>query len=195
MIIGITGTHGTGKSTILNGLEQLGCEVNNLQLSRRAQKMLNCDSLEAVLKEEKLMWALQETILSMMYLRDEPFYYDPFKFVVVDRTPIDVWAYTVEWCKKFDIDPVTHEHGLAIKKQCDKMANWYTNFLVVPISNSVRFVPEKNRADENSRISVENSIFEFLETYKEKTYTVNSIGKQERISECASIIAKMIKNV
>ena len=42
-IVGLSGTHGTGKSTIINGVAELGYKVNQAQLARAAQKALGWD--------------------------------------------------------------------------------------------------------------------------------------------------------
>ena len=92
-IVGLCGTHGTGKSTIINGIRDLGYKVNQAQLSRSAQKALGWDTLSRAQESKANMWALQYAILNAMFDRDQEAL-STGEIVLVERTPADVWAYT-----------------------------------------------------------------------------------------------------
>ena len=54
-IVGLSGTHGTGKSTIINGVAELGYKVNQAQLARAAQKALGWETLSLSLAASEVM--------------------------------------------------------------------------------------------------------------------------------------------
>lgn len=147
--VGLCGAHGTGKSTILKAVKELGYPVNETQLSRTAQKALGWSSLAEAEKSEGHMWALQDAILAAMYDRDEAISKSGI-ITLVDRTPADVWGYLSLWVKRLNGN-VDMDRVRLYKQQCRVMAAKYARHIIVPIRDEIQFVAEKNRADEESR--------------------------------------------
>lgn len=186
MIIGLCGTHGTGKSTILQGVKEHFC-VNESQLSRAAQASLGWDKLSKAQESIDNMWQLQEAILAAMYDRDQ----DILKsnvITLVERTPADVWAYTLMWCKRLNINTRTDAQALNYKGRCISMAQRYSKYLFVPISDAVPFQVDPNRADLEGRQFVNDAIYSFLLAglypFNKFTYT----SKQDRINEALTCL-------
>lgn len=185
MLVGICGTHGTGKSTLLRGAKDSGCVVNESQLSRTAQAALGWDKLSRAQESVENMWALQEAILVAMYDRDEAIerMSNIQHVTLVDRTPADVWAYTEMWCNRLGIDCLSDVRARSYKQQCREMAKRYARFLIVPINSQIKFVEEPNRADASSRVfvqqAIENFIFDGGLTYA----VIKNADKDDRISE------------
>ena len=194
MIIGICGTHGTGKSTILNSIKQAGYDVDESQLSRTAQKLLGWDKLSRAEESIENMWALQDAILQSMYDRDTRIL-ESGKLTIVERTPADAWAYTSLWLSRL-VDRYPNEvnssmneaRELFYKAQCRHKANEYAKFIVVPPSPDVRFVEEPNRADGKSRTFVECRINEFLSSGNLPTSIIQFTSKEQRSAEAQAII-------
>lgn len=181
-IIGLTGSHGTGKSTIIQGVKNLGLKVDESQLSRAAQKALGWSDLSPAQESEEQMWALQEAILGAMYDRDQRIN-ESKQITLVDRTPADVWGYTMLWLMRLDaIGRANREHEFDFRKRCRVMASEYACHLVVPIKEEIPFVAESNRADFDSREFHERQVKAFVIPHLEHQ-VIESISVEDRISE------------
>lgn len=187
-IIGLCGTHGTGKSTIINGIKDLGYTVNQATLARTAQKALGWDSLSKAQESKQNMWDLQYAIIEAMYDRDEQAL-GLNEIVMVERTPADMWAYTEMWCRRLLIDPVTDPEAMSYKRACRSIAQNYCQFLYVPVSDAVKFVAEPNRADLESRQFVDWAIKEFIESGHLPLTEIRSSGVAGRLVEAETTIS------
>lgn len=181
MILGISGSHGTGKSTITNALKEW-IQVDESQLSRSAQKALGWDKLSIAGESIENMWALQDAIFEAMIQRDWRLNLMP-EFVATERTPADLWAYTVMWCKRLGIDHKVDERAQEYFRKCKTASKLYDAFIIVPICTAIPFEVDPNRADLQSREEVSELIQDFLEEDTEKCHTIFSTGKQERAEE------------
>lgn len=187
-LVGLSGTHGTGKSTIINGVAELGYKVNDAQLARAAQKALGWESLSVAQASKENMWALQNAVMEAMFDRDQASL-ERGDVVLVERTPADIWAYTEMWCGRLLINPVTDPTAILYKNKCREMARSYSHFLVVPMTPAVPFVAEANRADLASRNFVDQVIKEFLESGDLSRTVIKTTGKEARIAETAAVLS------
>lgn len=186
-IIGICGTHGTGKSTILNGVEARGYPVNKAQISRTVQKALGWNSLTEAQHSVQNMWDLQETILCVMYDRDAEINKLGI-LTTVERTPADVWAYTEMWCTYHGIDPKTSQQATNFRARCLKMAESYARFIIVEPNEAVVFEPDPNRATQLTRKFVQSSINRFIGGASLPAYLIRGVTREERVAEAVSTI-------
>lgn len=194
-IVGLCGTHGTGKSTILNGVKDAGWAVDQTQLSRAAQRALGWDTLERAVENADRMWDLQEAILAGMYDRDLSIK-STGVITLVERTPADVWAYTELWCARHGIDPRTDNHARNYRARCMRMADAYNKFLIVEISDKVPFESDPRRADADSRILVADGIKKFIFDGTYPHHTIMCTRKEYRIGEtvCQLLMEKLKGN-
>ncbi len=190
MILGICGTHGTGKSTILNAAKDAGCKVDFSQLSRTAQKQLGWDSLSKAQESVDNMWALQDAILCAMYDRDQKIIKSG-ELTIVERTPADAWAYTALWCSRLGIDVldrfIQDKKADVYRRMCRDLAREYARFVVVPPITEIPFEADPNRADESSRTFVEKRINEFLWDGLFPQYTITTNSRNGRAAEIQGI--------
>ena len=191
MIVGLSGTHGTGKSTMLNYALGQGYLVDQTQLSRSAQRQLGWDSLSRAQESVDNMWALQSAILDAMYDRDQKALGIRNDVVLVDRTPADIWAYTAMWCKRLGIEysgPNADPRVVMYKQHCRDLAQRYSMFVVVPPVDAIPFVAEPNRADLESRKFVEDEINNFIIDGGLPYQMINTVERAHRASELESIL-------
>jgi predicted ATPase len=187
-IIGICGTHGTGKSTILQGIKNQGFKVNEAQISRAVQKTLGWETLGEAEKSVQNMWDLQEAILATMYDRDHTILKSD-RLTAVERTPADVWAYTEMWCTYHGIDVKRDAQAVNFKARCRSMAEKYSKYVIVQPHDTVLFAPDPNRATLMSRKFVELAIARFIEGGGYSSYVMRSPDRKERVTE---MMAQMI---
>ena len=158
-VVGISGTHGTGKSSVFNALAQLHSPPYNLdrtQLSRSAQKALGWSSLSVAQESEDNVWALQNKVLESLVERDERIINSRL-ITLVERTPLDVWAYMVMWCKKLSID-IQSDRVQEFRDRCISAINSYSHIAIIPISDTIPFVFDPARGPEDARVSAEDDI-------------------------------------
>jgi hypothetical protein len=187
MIVGISGTHGTGKSTILQGVKAAGYSVDETQLARSAQKALGWDKLSIAQESTENMWALQDAILSAIDVRDKAAK-EANNVVVVERTPADLWAYTSMWCTRLGINPYTDWRAQNYKFKCRDIARKYSMILVVPAIPEVPFVEDPNRADLVSRDYVAGEISDFIHIGCLPSKIFWTSSKESRIAEAVQIL-------
>jgi hypothetical protein len=186
-LVGLFGTHGTGKSTVLKGVIAAGISAKEISLPREAQKALGWTELKTAGESVDNMWALQDAILNAMYDRDMAIVASNIP-TLVERTPADVWAYTEMWCKRLDVDFTNDRRAITFKNRCRVMSTNYKLFIQVPMIDEVVFVPEPNRADLASREDVENAMEEFVLSGGLNVYCLATSGKESRIGEAVHAI-------
>lgn len=184
-ILAVSGTHGTGKSTVMRGLDTMNIPVINTQIARTAQRILGWDSLSTAQESVDNMWTLQDMILGLMYDRDQGINENK-KLSVVERCPADMWAYTKMWCERLDVD-IQSERARLYKQKCRNLMNEYRGVFMLYPSVLVPFQAEANRADLHSRDNVQEDIIEFLRSGDHTMYPISMADKDQRISTCASI--------
>lgn len=188
-LIGLTGAHGTGKSTIIKEVKDFGVRVVESSLSRAAQKKLGWDNLSRVEDSFDAMREFQDEILGAMYERDQDIL-GSFHFTLVDRTPADVWAYVELWTHRFkergeEVDEVWLRW---FKGLCRQMASRYAQQIIVPISEAVPFVAEPGRADLESRDFHEKSVCQFIITGGLPHTVLLQTGISERAKKVAILV-------
>ena len=183
-VLAVSGTHGTGKSTVLRGLRELNIPVLDAQLSRTAQKMLGWESLSLAQESTEHMWQLQDMILSLMYDRDKLIAKSK-TLTVVERSPADLWAYTKMWCSRLNVE-LSSERVILYKNKCRELSKAYRGFFMLYPNVMVPFQAEDARADLESRDSVQADIEEFLKSGGLNIFPVAMANKHQRIATCAS---------
>lgn len=185
-VVGLCGTHGTGKSTILQMVKDDGYPVDESQLSRAAQTALGWESLSKAQESVENMWALQDTILQAMYDRDTRIEQSGIT-TLVDRTPADVWAYTAMWCDRLGVQVYADTKARHFRAQCYMAAERYARFLIVPDSDKIPFKAEANRADLESRAFVDREIRQFIfQSVALEFYEIKSTDREHRAVEAAA---------
>lgn len=160
-VVGLSGTHGTGKSTILQGVKALGYPVMEAQLSRAAQKALGWDTLKRAQESVDNMWALQDAVLTALDARDTEIEQSGM-ITLTERSPADLWAYTQMWCARLNIDPQVDSRVQEYQERCFQLSRRYAGLMIVPMTDAIPFVEEPNRADLESRVPVAKYVYNFV---------------------------------
>jgi hypothetical protein len=190
MLIGICGTHGTGKSSVLHGLKELGYHIDETQLSRQAQKELGWDSLSKAQESVENMWKLQNVILSKMIERDNKYLEYPHMITFVERTPLDVLAYTYMWASRLGI-LLNDKNLIEYTDKCFEHAEKYKFYIEMIMSDKVPFKPEANRADLESREFVAEYIHDSLKN--RKYWTIFVTGIAERVNYVDTLLKELLE--
>lgn len=160
-VVALSGTHGTGKSTVLKGIKSAGYPVVETQLSRSAQAALGWDKLSRAQESVENMWKLQDALLISMQARDEAINKSR-TVTLVERSPADLYAYTKMWCSRLKVEPFD-ARLVAYTHECRKhYEKFYTSLIIVPMVDEIPFVAEARRADLESREMVDRDVREFV---------------------------------
>jgi predicted ATPase len=187
MIIGLSGTQGTGKSTVLAAAKTAGFSVVETSISRNVQAKLGWDNLSRAQESIKNMMVFQIEVASVMLSRDIQ-EASKDNIVLVERTPADVWAYTNIWCARNNIcvqtDPWASDYYEALKL----MAKVYTAFVIIPQVKEIPFVKDPHRADLDSRDEVDLLIRKFIAEQPQQKHEIFTISREDRSIEIVNIL-------
>lgn len=187
MIVGLCGTQGTGKSTILQAAEDAGFNVDRTQVSRTVQANLGWDRLSRAEESVENMMLLQNEIANVMYDRDVK-YLRSDAITLVERSPADVWAYTCVWCHRNKVAMTTDPWALDYKRKLRFMSSLYRSFVIVPQVAEIPFVEDPHRADYESRGYVDKVIREFLNSGQLNVKEIQTVSREDRKAEIAALL-------
>lgn len=195
-LIGFTGSHGTGKSTILRGLQAKGYNVVDSSLARNAQAKFGWDSPERATDSVANLLKFQEEILLQMQIRDD----STESYLIVDRTPFELIAYSKVWIGRMGAadKPEVAWWLEDYTERCLFHARKYQLTLFVPIDNRIPFVEEPGRAKGNSRIKTEEIIQQYLweaggwSRFDWRLYVVQYDTPENQLAEVASQISDLL---
>jgi hypothetical protein len=189
-IVGLSGTHGTGKSTILQAAKAAGHRVNESQLSRQAQKMLGWDSLSKAKESEENMWLLQDMVLSLLEYRDNSIF-DEAAMTLVERTPADVYAYTKLWMRVNGVAESQRSDSYFMR--CKLLVTRYKLLVYVPPLDGIAFEEDPHRASLSERDYHVSALNEFYWDTQCPRYTIVGQSRQERSAEIHALLKTLSK--
>lgn len=198
MIAGISGTHGTGKTTIMNALMLAQQSVDRSQISRTAQSNLGWSTLKDATKTVESTIEFQEAILMAMQERDKKIMDAGINTTVfVERTPADVYAYAKWWMTNLHKCRMTHVM-LWLNDFRNRCATWHDNYLttiVVRPHHQIPFVEDPNRASLDNREFVKVEIESLVADRQH--HIITSLLSEERAAECVMAVtaAKQLKGI
>lgn len=187
MIIGLSGTQGTGKSAILQAAKAAGFMVDDISLARTVQAKLGWDNLSRAQESTKNMIQLQIGIVEEMHNRDVK-HAESNEIVLVERTPADVWAYTNIWCARNNVPIESNSWVRDYKEALQVMMKFYACCIIVPQAEEIPFVKDPHRADLDSRDEVDRIIRQFIHSTSTKHYEMKGISREDRAKEICGFL-------
>lgn len=169
-IVGISGAHGSGKSTVLNALKNDGYVVDDFKVSREVQKQLGWDNLDSVMNDIMTMKAFQEEILNQKLRHDSALKQNiDTEFILVERTFADIAAYSTQWAWKH-VDRSNWEVEDAIVwlskfcKNCiDAQKMVYDGLVLLPFMSHMKWQGDPHRASADTVESIFEDILRFCD--------------------------------
>ena len=191
MIVGISGTHGTGKSTIMDALIASVQSVDRSQISRSAQKALGWATLKDATSTVESVIQFQEAVLEAMYDRDYKILTSGINtHVFVERTPADVYSYACWWITQQHkcTEPEVVNWLSMYKQRCRVMQAKYLTTVIVQPHPNIPFVADPNRATLENREFVRNEINRFIQDGGCSHSFINTLAPEDRAAECISAV-------
>lgn len=186
---GLAGVHGTGKTTIINALKEMGILVEAESISRKVQAGLGWASLKEAGESEANMWKLQDAIFTFMVERDKMVNERGIP-TVVDRTFTDVWAYTSLWIARMQEKEISFDKDRALEYhlRCLGATTRYKSTIMVPIRKEIPFVAESGREEEDSRQLTQTFMDMFNEKLKVPVVKLESLEVKNRVREVLKVM-------
>lgn len=197
-IIGISGAHGSGKSTLIAALKNANFVVDDLQVSRHVQKILGYDKLDdAVLVTTKAMIDFEELIFHTKYNNDIQLKDSAEDFIFVERTFADTAAYASLWTKKLiekNIDnyDVLEPWLYQFFSKCERaQEECYDGVVLLPLMPHIIFEKDKNRASEDTANTVYDIVQELTHDCNEYVHVI----KEESVHDRRDGIIKFLETL
>jgi len=167
ILVAVSGTHGSGKSSILNGLASK-FEVDDYKVSRAVQAELGVENLQELITSFYKMKAYQDKVFEYKWARDSAIATNGLddKIVLTERSFFDIAAYTEVWLsryKKLSADQQMWWENY--KAKCIEAQHIYSGLVIVHAHPNIDFELDPNRADEESRSQFENLLISYSTLY------------------------------
>ena len=190
--IAFSGAHSTGKTTTLNAIKASGWPdiyVDDYRASRAAQAQMNME-LADIVKSKKHYHQLQDLILGHKLSHEEGLRGQGYRYILVDRSPADIYAYTHLWHKA---DPTVNADDeawfLRYQDSLERMMAKYDKIINFPIVPEVPFIPEPGRATEDNREAHSRLVNGYLAlNARNKTHHLRAVSLGERINEILDVV-------
>lgn len=183
-IIGLSGAHGTGKSTILAALAARclpNVVVDTFSIARSVQNEYGQD-LQTIVSNPDNVPAYQKRIRTRKaeHLAELASRYGNDTFIFTDRTPIDFFAYAKLWA---ETNVVAHEWLTTYRYECASDLREYTKVFLVP-PRKFPFVVEQQRASEATQRKHHEYCKSFIRTFARPHKMVTPLDVEKRVDYC-----------
>ena len=197
-VVGLSGTQGGGKSTLLLGLKENGWALDTFRVSRAVQEELGWKTLDNVMSSVQMMQQFQEEIFKQKYAHDLELRQSGGDTLhLTERTFADICAYTTHWTWELHyqgqwlLADASRWLSNYTSKCVEAQAECYGGVMLLPLMSNVVWENDPNRAKRNSAETIYESIERFTQrpeflTQKKLTITAKSV--QDRISHCHNFL-------
>lgn len=197
-LIGLSGSHGTGKTSAIEEIERLVAAgkntgpliaIDHFKVSRFVLSQLGM-TLEQATASAELTKDYQQKVLDRKIERDSK-WTDVDAAILVDRSVADIYAYTKLWCIKNEIDG---DWFIKFEKKCIEAMELYDIILLFPIGKFA-FVDDGVRAKEDTQATIAAYIEEFIIAYAKNYHIIDTISVNDRANQILNIIKNDTKNI
>lgn len=202
LLVGVSGAQSSGKSTFIKALsEHKNIHEDPFKVSRYVQsEIFKVDDLKSAIADPVSMIAFQEIILrlrnekncdliDMQYAQMAHDVSENYA-VLSERTFADIATYASHWARKEPNNVLVQNWIHSYVKACkDSMGSYDLVFYLPAI---IPFEADKNRADLDTRNSVDVEIKEFIKENVFEWHEIKSLSVEDRVQEALSIIANRI---
>lgn len=190
-LVGVSGTQGAGKSTLIDGLKNRGWATDPFKVSRAVQAELGWESLERVMDDVETMKRFQEEVLRQKLLRD----FDMGRLetdgvILTERTFADIAAYTTHWCwehidrRNWTVDEASAWLTPYLSQCASAQLECYSAVILLPYMKSVKWQDDPHRAGAEFRDSFFDDVNGFCRRQPSiSQFTVTAEGVADRVRQ------------
>lgn len=165
ILVAISGTHGSGKSTVLKGLEANSkFIVDDYKVSRAVQSELDVENLQELVTSFYKMKAYQDKVFEYKWAHDSALATNGLDdhIILVERSFFDIAAYTEVWLSRYKRLSADQQMWWEnYKAKCIEAQSIYNGLVIVHAHPNIPFESDPNRADEESRNQFENLLISY----------------------------------
>lgn len=201
ILVAVSGTHGSGKSAILNGLAaNPKFIVDDYKVSRAVQAELEVENLQELVTSFYKMKSYQDKVFEYKWARDSAFATDGLddRIVLTERSFFDIAAYTQVWLTRYKRLSADQQMWWEnYKAKCIQAQSIYSGLVVVHSHPNIPFELDPNRADEASRSEFENLLISYSTLYDDgirRIPTKNFYAKLDVFCEGKDERVKLVTN-
>lgn len=193
--IAFAGAHSTGKTTTLNAIKGNGwpdIKVDDFRASRSAQAKMGFE-LADIVKEKKLYHRFQDLTLALKLEHEKQFLDARYSFVLVDRSPADIYAYAYMWhYSDPNLTDEDHKWFHEYEEATIRALSDYDKIINFPIIEEVPFVAESGRATADTRDEHSRRVNGYLALHaRAKTHHLKAVSLGERVNEILDVLEWM----
>jgi predicted ATPase len=197
-IVGFTGAHGVGKTTILSAIAQRNLphiHVDTFSVSRSVQQDFYPGlTLSDITSDPNNVPVFQDRILERMYQRVQYLAANQEGVVLVDRTPIDCFSYACLWVQQsknlpnitVDLDTWLGQYRM----HCAKAMPSYSFVFIVPPRNFA-FEHQQDRASEATQRQHHEYIKSFFRMFARPHKIVRPLAIESRVDYCLQHLERL----
>jgi predicted ATPase len=186
MLVAITATHGTGKTTLLNELAFSGFNVDNFKVSRSIQKHLGYNSLDEIDSFEK-MKEFQEKVLEAKFDHDYKLK-NKNELILVERSFLDILAYAEHWVSRFNLSETQIKKWLnGYTCACLKSQSLYDATIFIHPHQDLLFEHDKNRASLETQNKIHSRLSQLCQ-YEKNVLSITDLDLSTRVSQSINFL-------
>jgi predicted ATPase len=178
-VIAISGTQGSGKSTLLNLLKEKNYKVDEFKVSRYVQQRY--ENLEKAVDTN--LRQFQQDIFNFKYLNDSKLVLENNTLIFVERSFIDIAAYTLLWFEK--LEKVSKElerwKEKYIRKCLEAQYLIYSGVINLRYNPELPFEVDENRGSFEDIKRYEELFYELQEQSGVRKLEIIDLDKDKRI--------------
>ncbi len=188
MIIALVGAHSTGKTTLLNNAAVcFPYPTFSKSIPRETQAEFGYTNPEDAVSSVESVKAFQNRMLENFVKRDEGIEAQGATIVLVDRSPIDVWCYSVEWGSKVGI-PLDDPWWASHLQGCRDAVQKYLGFVHLMATSEIPIREEAGRASYPDRDKWDKCAQAMLEDLNIPVLTLSSLSLQDRLIDLGQFV-------
>ena len=193
-IFAVTGPASSGKSTLLNALQEKGLMVNSFKVSRSIQSILGYVNLADALETPESMIEFQETVLEVKYQNDMKLLNGTEDLVLVERSFADIYAYTelhtMNFVERGMMDSTDADDFLFnFLDKCVAYQAIYSGIIAVPPMQEIEFVSEAQRGAQADVMTTWDTMEAFLSEQVMGTLLIKHADLGKRVDQVLTALA------
>jgi nicotinamide riboside kinase len=186
-VIAISGTQNTGKSTILNELNDLDWDVDDFKVSRVIQAEWN-KTLAEIVQFEQQMIDFQDEVIKRKYEHDLALVNDGHNDIILtERSFADIAAYAQQWVEQSENDLYAWLNSY--RERCKKYQQIYSAIILLRPFKNIKFEKDPNRDSEQNQSNIDKLLDKNLKDFDVKIIEITESNHKIRISQISRALA------
>lgn len=189
-LIAFSGAHGTGKTTLVEGLSDTYQRRSSTAARTVQSTMYDGHTLSEITNTPEKSRRFQDQVMAQFSLELDTWRTnaEAAQVSVTDRHIADLYAYAALWCQD---DKASQTWLQDYDRRCSKLLEYFDYVFWVPI-RSFLFQAEAARADAATRLRHQNLILEFFNRHRVRYHMLSPVSVEDRLAYCRHHIGRLL---